>query len=442
MDFANLHGHSIYSIRDSICKPKELIAYAKEIGMPAIALTDHGTLSGIVEFYQEAIKQNIKPIVGCEVYMATRSRFDKEKGIDKYYHLTLIAMNNVGWSNLTQLVSESFKEEHFYHKPRIDRELLRKHNAGLICLSGCLASHLSHAILKEKQITFKDEDGDIVEPPKLDCGCSVHTENTKKESFIDIINWYKEVFGDRYYLEIQNHGIPEEDIVRDTILDVAKQVGVKVVATGDTHIVRPQDVKAHNIMLAIRDRKSIYDESFSGYPGVGYSLPDEKYIKERFAMAPEAVSNTMEIAERVNLKFNFGNFKIPRFVNVREEDEMFREKVMQGLISRFGENITPEYIQRAEEEIQTIIQMTFPSYFLIVNDYIAAAKKMGIPVGPGRGSAAGSLVAYALEITDVDPIKYDLSFSRFLNKGRAAIPLINFKEYPIEEWKKQNNKVL
>lgn len=438
MNFVNLHGHSIYSLRDGIAKPKDLIKYAVELKMPAIALTDHGTLSGIVEFYEEAIKQGIKPILGCEIYVANRSRFDKEKNIDKYHHLTLIAMNNTGWQNLVQLVSEGYKKEHFYYKPRIDRELLRKHNEGLICLSGCISSHLAHVIMKEKQISFEDDEGNGT-VPNVECSNPEHQEeNANRETFIDVIKWYKSVFGDRYYLEIQNHGMIQEDVVRDVILNVAQELKIKVVATGDTHFVRPEDIKAHNIMLAIRDRKTIYDPDFKGYAGSGYELPNEEYVKTRFSMAPETVTNTLEIAERCNVKFQFGNFKIPRFISAFEEDDIFSKKALLGLNERFNNNVPPEYLERLNSELKTIIQMTYPSYFLIVHDFIKAAKDMGVPVGPGRGSAAGSLVAYALGITDVDPIKYGLSFSRFLNKGRSAIPEINFNEYPIEQWKQAN----
>lgn len=439
MDFVNLHSHSIYSVRDAISKPKELIARAVELGMPAIALTDHGTIGGVMEFSKEAIKQGIKPIVGCEVYMATRSRFDKENKIDKYYHLTLLTMNQTGYKNLCRLISESYKKEHFYRKPRIDRELLRKYNEGLICLSGCLAGNLAHSILKEKNIeekNYTDEAGNF-NKPSVECSTPGHDDITE-ETFIQVIDWHFDVFGDRYYLEIQNHGILEEDIVRDTILNLAYERKIKVVATGDTHFVNKVDVKAHNIMLAIRDRKSIYDEDFSGYPGDGYSLPDEQYLKDKFSMAPETVFNTLEVAERCNLKLDLGSFKIPRFIDVYKEDDIFANEAIQGLKKKFPNGAPLEYEERLQMEIKTIQQMTYPSYFLIVQDYIQAAKSRGIPVGPGRGSAAGSLVSYCLGITNVDPLEYDLSFSRFLNKGRSAVPQINFSEYSIKEWKKNN----
>ena len=441
MDFVNLHGHSIYSIRDSIAKIPDLIKQAKALGMPAMALTDHGTIGGTIEFYKECKKNNIKPLLGAELYIATRSRFDKEHGIDKYYHLTVIAMNNIGWSNLTQLISESNKEEHFYHKPRVDRELLRKYNEGLICLSGCLASHLSNAILEEKHQQFEDEDGNIIGEPSVhgvECSeCTIDLEEKpKKETFLDIIRWHKNVFGDRYYLEIQNHGLVQEDIVRDTILNVAKEEGIKIIATGDTHFVQQGDVKAHNIMLSVRNKITVNDPAFQGYAGTGYYLPDEEYLKVRFSMFPEAVTNTCEIAERCNVDFRFGDFKIPRFVNVREEDDMFADLAFKGLYEKFCPDPPKEYIDRLNEEIKTIQQMTYPSYFMIVAEYVNWARDNDIPVGPGRGSAAGALVSLCLGITeDTDPIQYGLSFSRFLNKGRSAIPIINFPEMPFDEWK-------
>lgn len=439
MDFVNLHTHSIYSIRDSIAKIPDLVSKAVELKMPAIALTDHGTLGGLIQFYKTCLSKGVKPLLGGELYVAPKSRFDKDNK-NRYYHVTLIAMNNTGWSNLCRLVSESFKPEHFYHKPRIDRELLRAYNEGLLCLSGCLASHLSHTILANTNVDFVDEDGNQLEHMPVECAdcqmglpCDTHTHETVD----DVVMWYKSVFGDRYYFEIQNHRLEEEDVVRNQLLELSVKHNVKVLATGDTHFVNMEDVKAHNIMLAVRNGKTITDESFHGYRGDGYYLPTDTYLLQKFNTFENAAVNTMEIADRCNVTFKFGDYRIPTFTDtIYEEDSVFISAAVEGLRVRFNNQpIPPEYTKRLNDEITTIVQMTFPSYFLIVADYVNWAKNSGILIGPGRGSAAGSLVSYSLGITDVDPIKYGLSFSRFLNKGRAAIPQINFTEFPIDKWK-------
>jgi len=444
MDFTPLHTHSHFSIRDAISKIPDLVTQAKLFKIPGIALTDHGTLSGSMQFYKECIKQGIKPILGAELYIAPKSRLDKDSA-NKYHHITVIAMNNKGWSNLCTLVSESFKRESLYYKPRTDRELLRRYNEGLIVLSGCLASSLSAAILEDHKIDFTDEDGNKIQSTKIECAeCTLDEpcEKHKKESYLDIIRWYKSIFGDRYYLEIQNHRLASEDIVREVLLNTAEKEGIKVVATGDTHFVKAEDKKAHDLMLAIRNKKSIKDPTFSGYNGDGYYLPDRNYLLDRFSDCKFAITNTMEIYERVNISFNFGDFRIPSIVqNIREEDNIFKKMVWEGMKKRFSSGTVPKiYIDRLAEEVKTITQMTYPSYFMMVADFISKAKEKGIPIGPGRGSAAGSLVSYALGITNIDSVKYGLSFSRFLNKGRCAIPQIDFEEYPFEKWKDEQKK--
>jgi len=439
MNFVNLHQHTTFSTMDSVAKISDLAKRAKELKYPAIALTDHGTLSGAVEFYKTMKAIDIKPILGMEAYVANRSRFDKENKIDHYYHLTLIAMNKKGWQNLCTLVNESFKAESFYRKPRIDRELLRRHNEGLIALSGCLASNLSKAIMDQRNISFKDEDGyeTLTAIECADCSDGHICDKHRKESPEDVIKWHKEIFGDRFYLELMNHGLRQENIIREALLEFAEKHKIKTVATGDTHMVLNQDVIIHDMMLADRKKTTLDDPDFGKYPGDGYYLPDEEYLKQRFSQYPEAINNTLEIADRVNFEFEFGNYKIPTFGNIRQEDELFRKQAIQGLIKRMGTNKVPtEYKNRLLHEIQIITQMNFASYFLIVSDYVVWAKTHGILVGPGRGSAAGSLVSYALRITDIDPIQHDLSFGRFLNKGRSAIPLISFPEYPFEQWMK------
>lgn len=442
MDFVNLHTHSMFSIRDAVSKIDELINRAIELKYESLALTDHGTMAGIIEFYKIAKSKNFKPIIGCELYVAPNSRFIKDNK-NRYHHLTVIAMNNTGYRNLCTLVSESYKSEHFYYKPRIDKELLRIHNEGLIVLSGCLAGHLASSILVDQQINFTDEDGNELAETIIecaDCQAGLECQKHSRENPRDVALWYKSVFKDRYYIEIQNHGIPEEDKVRDIALQIARDLEIKVVATGDTHFVKKEDVVSHNVMLAIRNGNTIYDEGFSGYPGSGYYLPDTEYLNSKFNQ--EYVSNTLEISERCNVNLEFGNYKLPLFTgHPMKEDEEFVKWVVEGLKQRFNNSKIPKkYSDRIKEEISTIMKMGFSSYFLVVADYVNWAKKNGILVGPSRGSAGGSLVSYAMGITEVDPIKYDLSFSRFLNKGRSSIPLIDFKEFPFEEWKKNNGK--
>jgi len=443
-NFINLHCHSIYSIRDSIAKVPELVGKAKAFGHSAMAITDHGTLGAALEVYSECNENDIKPIIGCEVYVSTRHRTQKVHGIDKYYHLTLLVMNQTGWKNLTKLVTMSYNPDFVYIKPRIDRELLAKYNEGLICLTGCLQGNVAKVILKDLNIHSIDDEGE----DDLECAHLDSEDETRMltESYKDVIGWHKKIFGDRLYLEVQHHGIAAESRVQDVIFDTAGKLGLKTIATGDTHFVEPEDEHAHDIMLAIRSNCTVHDEKMQKikYSGDGYFFPTEGEMLKRFPGHSEAVHNTMEIAERCNIKFDFGNFQLPHIADLKDEDDVFIKAVEEGLKMRFGNPIPAEIMSRAMEEITVIIQMTFPSYFLMVSDYIKWAKKTGIPVGPGRGSAAGSIVAYALEITEVNPLEYDLSFARFLNSGRASIPQIDFPEYPFAEWKlkqQQNSRL-
>ena len=436
MDFANLHQHSHYSLRDGIAKVSDIVNKAVSLGYPGVGLTDHGTMAATLELYNLAKEKGIKPIMGTEIYVATRSRRQKEHGIDKYYHLTLLAMNDVGWRNLVRLVSEGYKDENLYYKPRIDRELLRQYNEGLICLSGCIGGNLSNAIMRAKAIKFTDEEGNST----AECAHCEHDHdelNVLNESYMDVLNWHKDVFGDRFYLEVQNHNMEVEQAVTETLFDLADKTGIKPVATGDAHFIDAEDEKAHDIMLAIRGNMTIHDEKMGivKYPGKGYHMQSYDEMCVRFPGRKDAVENTIEIVERCNVNFNLGNFRIPKLVDVYKEDDILREQTYAGLNKRFPGGIPKEIINRTEEELTTISQMTFPNYFLMVSDYVRWAKSNGIPVGPGRGSAAGSIVSYALDITDVNPLDYDLSFSRFLNKGRCSLPLVDFKEYPLSEWR-------
>lgn len=430
-DYFNAHAHSIYSIRDSIAKIEDMADKVLELNLHALCITDHGTVGASLVQHSIAQERGIKAIYGCEIYVATRSRHKKEKGIDKYYHLTLLAMNEIGWKNLVHLVSEGYNEENFYYKPRVDRELLRKYNEGLIVLSGCIGGNLSNAIMKDLNISFIDEEGNTtlktVEEEEVYTG----------EYFEDVIKWHKKVFGDRYYLEVQNHHMGEEEKINDVIFEMGKKYDIKVIATGDTHFVDESDHHVHNIMLAIRDGCTIHDDKFKPYTGDGYHMMGYDGMLERFTGHEEVLSNSMEILERCNVDFSLHNSKLPHLRDIKVEDEEaeFYKKVYEGLHNRFGKDLSTEIIERAEYEMKIIIQMVFPSYFLIVSDYIRYAKSQGILVGPGRGSAAGSLVSYALEITNVNPLDYGLSFSRFLNKGRAAVPQIDFPEYAYADWR-------
>lgn len=422
MDFVSLHGHSIYSIRDSIAKIPDIVSRSKALGHTAVALTDHGTAGGLFKLYKECLKQEIKPILGVEFYVANRSRFQKETGVDKYHHLILLAMNDVGWNNLCYLVNESNKPECKYRKPRIDREILRAHSDGLICTSACIAGHLPYTILAEQRFNFNDEEGN-----------TSATAVNLTETAIEVAKWYKGVFGDRYYLEVQRHGIKAEDVVAERMFDISKKLGIKIIATTDSHYVMPEDRKAHDIMIAIRDKTTINDPNLKRYDGSGYHIMSGDEVYSKFNGHRELIDNTVEIAERCNVFLETGNFKLPKVLDVREEDDKFKEIVYDGLKQRIGD-FDSVYADRLEHELRVIQQMTFPSYFLIVGDYVRWAKKNNIPIGPGRGSAAGSLVAYALNITDIDPIKYNTSFARFLNSGRASYPVVDFPEFKIEDW--------
>jgi len=432
MSFVNLHTHSTFSIRDSIGRIPDMVSRAKEVGYSAFAITEHGNLSSSITFYNECKNQGIKPVIGSELYLATRTRYDKEKQFDKYSHIILLAMNKTGWVNLCQLVTKSNEPHAFYNKPRIDRELLREHNDGLICLSACIGGEIPKTILKKYQVQC-----DITE--------SNEVKNGYDKDIDELVNWYKDVFGDRFYLEVQNHhikndaGFAFEDFVTNEIFELSKKHKVKVVATTDTHIVRAEDRMAHNIMLAMNNKNALATDPGFGYPGDGYHIMSEKEMLALFPNNPEIIHESGNIAERCNLEFEFGNFKLPHIIDIRKEDQFFRDEVIAGLRRKMGNNIPDKYIERLDMEIDTIVKMTFPSYFLMLQEFIAWGKRNDILFSPARGSAAGSLVAFAMDITTVDPIKYDLSFARFLNSGRMSYPQIDFEEYPLQEWRNARN---
>ena len=396
MEFVHLHTHTEYSLLDGANKIKELPARAKELGMKAMAITDHGVMFGVVDFYKECKKVGIKPIIGCEVYVAPRTRFDKEPNIDnKYSHLILLVKNEIGYKNLTNLVSMGFTEG-FYYKPRIDLELLEKYHEGLICLSACLAGSVNKAILKEDM------------------------EEAKK-----IALWHKNLFGEDYYLEVQPNGLPEQVLVNQKLVQLSKELDIPLVATNDAHYLKKEDAYIHEVLLCIQTGKKMNDVDRMKMGADEFYVKSPEEMSEYFKNIPEAIENTVKIAEKCNFDFVFGDIKLPNYEVPKEyktHSEFFKELCRKGLIKRYGENPSKEIQDRLEYEISVIENMGYVDYYLIVWDFINYAKTQGISVGPGRGSGAGSIAAYAMGITDIDPIKYNLLFERFLNPERISMP--------------------
>ena len=395
-DFVHLHVHSEYSLLDGANKIKDLPVRAAELGMRSLALTDHGVMFGVIDFYKECMKNEIKPIVGCEVYVAPRTRFDKEPNIDnEYSHLILLAKDKIGYRNLTHLVSIGFTEG-FYYKPRIDLELLEKYHEGLIALSGCLAGSINQKIIE----------GDMK-------GAS------------DIALWYKKVFKDDYYLEIQPNGLAEQVLVNQKLIELSKELKIPLVATNDAHYLKKEDAYNHEVLLCIQTAKKMNDPDRMKMGAEEFYLKSQGEMEEYFKNVPEAIANTKEIADKCNLEFEFGEIKLPKYEVPKEyktHEEYFAELCEEGLKKRYGKSPSKELSDRLAYEISVIKEMGYTDYFLIVWDFIAFAKSKDISVGPGRGSGAGSIAAYCLEITDIDPIKYNLLFERFLNPERISMP--------------------
>ena len=395
-DFVHLHVHSEYSLLDGMCRIKDLPKRAKELGMKAIALTDHGVMYGAVNFYKECVKEGIKPIIGCEVYVAPRTRFDKESGIDDdYAHLILLAKNKTGYQNLIKLVSMSFTDG-YYYKPRIDLEILEQYSEGLICLSACLAGQINQAILKDDMEKAKE-----------------------------IALWHKRVFGEDYYLEIQNNGLPEQVMVNQRLIGLSRELGIPLVATNDAHYLKQEDSYNHEILLCIQTAKKMTDSDRMRFETNEFYIKTPEEMADYFSSVPEAIENTVKIADKCNFDFEFGVTKLPNYDVPKEfssHEEYFRKLTWDGIKERYGENYNETVKQRAEYELGIISRMGYVDYYLIVWDYIHYAKSVGIPVGPGRGSGAGSIVAYAIGITDIDPLKYNLLFERFLNPDRISMP--------------------
>jgi len=396
--FVHLHCHSEYSLLDGAARIKGMVQKAKELNMPALAITDHGVMYGVIDFYKKAKEEGIKPIIGCEVYVAPRTRFDRVAKIDdNLYHLVLLAKNQEGYKNLMNIVTKGFLEG-FYYKPRVDFELLKEYSEGLIVLSGCLAGQLPQLILK----------GEVEEARKV-------AKN------------YLDVFGEEnYYLEIQDHNLPEQKEVNQALLTISEEMGIPLAATNDSHYLERADASVHDVLLCIQTAKTVEEENRLKFPGSEFYMKSPQEMKELFSQYPQALENTLRIADKCNLDFDFSQTYLPYYEIPpgHDEDSYLRELCFEGLKKRYGE-ITPEHEARLDYELGVISQMGYASYFLIVWDFVKYAHENDILVGPGRGSAAGSLVAYVLFITNIDPLKYGLLFERFLNPERVTMPDID-----------------
>ena len=398
MAFVHLHVHSEYSLLDGACRIGSMMDRVQELGQDAIALTDHGVMYGTIDFYRAAKKAGIKPIIGCEVYVARRTHFDKVHGIDKEpYHLVLLCENEIGYRNLSYMVSLGFTEG-FYNRPRVDMDLLREHHEGLIALSACLAGRIPQAIMQED----------------LDAA-----EQAARE--------YAEIFGpEHFYLELQDHGIPEQRTVNGQIRKLADKLGLPLVVTNDAHYLRKSDAKMQDVLLCIQTGKTVDDPNRMKFETEEFYLKSEEELRSLFPDVPEAFENTVQIAERCNVEFTFGKYFLPEFKLPEGVTSLsyLKQLCREGFDELYG-TAHPEYMQQLEYEIDMIEKMGFTDYFLIVWDFVRFAKSAGIPVGPGRGSAAGSMVTYCLHITEIDPMKYGLYFERFLNPARVTMPDID-----------------
>ncbi len=401
--FVHLHNHSHYSLLDGAGKISDLIKRAVELQFPAIALTDHGNMCGVIEFYNEAVKNGIKPIIGLEAYVAPESRFKKEKKIYNpnqkavnAYHLILLAKNKEGYSNLVKLSSLSYQEG-YYYVPRIDKELLQKYHKGLIATSACLQGEIAYHIVHDNMMA------------------------ARKAAYE-----YKEIFGDDFYLEIQYHNIPEEKKAAKGILKIHKELNIPIIATNDTHYILREDSEAHDILLCLQTGKKVTDTNRMRYEPEQFYLKSYEEMEKLFGQIPGALQNTIEIMNKCTLSLEKGENKLPEFQIPPgfTQKEYLRKLAMEGFKKRFPDE-DKIALEQLEKELYTVDKMGFNGYFLIVQDFIKFAKKEGIEVGPGRGSAAGSILSYVLEITDVNPLKYGLFFERFLNPGRKTMPDID-----------------
>ncbi|MBP2633861.1 MAG: polymerase alpha subunit, partial [Firmicutes bacterium] len=418
--FVHLHVHTEYSLLDGASRIEELTQKAKELNMPAIAITDHGSMYGVIDFYKSAKKNGIKPIIGCEVYLAPKSRFDR-MAIDgeTYYHLILLAENQTGYQNLIKMVSLAYSEG-FYYKPRVDKELLREYSEGIICLSACIAGDVPSAIIRD--------------------------DNNRAE---ELVKEYIDIFGkEHFFIEIQDHGIPEEKKANLILVELAKKYDVGLVATNDLHYINKSDSEFHDVLLCIQMGKTVDDENRMKFPNDQFYLKSAQEMKQLFHAYEGAIENTVKIAERCNVEFTFGHLHLPTFpVPEGISDVAYLRQLCEQNLPRRYVQITQIIRERLDYELAVIKKMGYDSYFLIVWDFIKYARENNIAVGPGRGSAAGSIVAYLLSITDIDPLKYDLLFERFLNPERVTMPDIDIDfcyvkrekviEYVVERYGKE-----
>lgn len=396
MSFAHLHVHSEYSLLDGACRIEPMLDKIKSMGQTSVALTDHGVMYGVVDFYKAAKARGLNPIIGCEVYVAPRSRFDKVHGIDnERYHLILLCKNNTGYKNLIKLVSEGWVNG-FYTKPRVDKELLEQHHEGLIALSGCLAGEVARALERNDY------------------------EEAKK-----VAEWYNGIFGDgNYYLEIQNHGLDEQLRINPMLISLSKELNIPLAATNDAHYVDKQDSKIQQVLICIQTNHTLGEDTGLEFGTQEFYLKSEEEMREAFSECPQAVDNTAKIAEQCHVEFEFGKTKLPHFdvPDGWSHFDWFANLCRKGLKERYGNSPPQEYIDRLEYELGIIDKMGYTDYYLIVHDFIRHAKSVGIPVGPGRGSGAASICAYCIGITGIDPMKYNLLFERFLNPERVSMP--------------------
>ena len=396
MSFAHLHLHTEYSLLDGACRIEQAVKQAKDLGQTAVAITDHGVMYGVVDFYKAAKKEGIKPIIGCECYVASRSRLNKVHGLDsERYHLILLCKNNEGYQNLISMVSQSWIDG-FYTKPRIDRELLEKHHEGLIALSGCLAGEIPRAL----------ERGDY-------------------DGAKEIALWYDAVFGHgSFYIEIQNHSLRQElDIIPD-LIRLSRETGIPLAATNDVHYLTKADAEVQQVLICIGTNHTLGEDTGLEFGAPEFYLKSEEEMRSLFPTAQDAIDNTEKIAEMCNVEFEFGKTKLPHFEVPDGEDhfEYFKRQCYNGLYKKVSENPPQSYIDRLEYELSVINKMGYVDYYLIVHDFVRFAKSKNIPVGPGRGSGAGSLAAYCIGITGIDPLRYNLLFERFLNPERVSMP--------------------
>ena len=397
--FVHLHVHTEYSLLDGAGRIKKSVIRAAELGMPALAITDHGVMYGVIDFYKAAKKAGIKPVIGCEVYVAPRSRTDRDSRRDsKQHHLVLLARNMAGYKNLMELVSRGFSEG-FYYKPRVDHELLKQYSTGLTALSACLAGEIPAAILENRE-----------------------------EDAMQLVRFYRETFGEEnFFLEMQDHGIPEQKVVNQGLIQLSKATGTRLVASNDLHYIDRSDAEAHDVLLCIQTGKTIDDTSRMRFSTEEFYLKSAEEMASLFPEQLQALENTLAVADACNLEFEFGKTHLPVYeIPADYDDNSYLRKVcMDGALVRYGTELSVEVTERLDFELNVIKQMGYASYFLIVWDFIRYALENGILVGPGRGSAAGSLVAYCLSITNIDPLKYNLLFERFLNPERVTMPDID-----------------